>query len=135
MPLWPQLAVRRGREALAWYVEAFGAEVQYQVGGTDEHESVVAQVAAGDAIWWVVDESPEHGTNSPETTGGTTVRLTLVVGDPAAVQARAVAAGAREIRAVAEEYGWLLGQIEDPYGHRWEIGRPREGWPGYEPSP
>jgi PhnB protein len=134
MPLWPQLAVRRGREAVAWYAEAFAAEVQFQVGGTDEHESVVAQLAAGDAIWWVADESPEHGTHSPETVGGSTVRLTLVVDDPAPVVARAVAAGAREVTPVAEEYGWLLGQVEDPYGHRWDVGRPLGDWPGYPPG-
>jgi PhnB protein len=129
-PIWPQLAVRRGREAVGWYVEAFGAEIQYQVGGTDEHERIVAQLAAGDAIFWVVDEAPAYGTASPEAVGGTTVRLMLVVGDPAAAQARAVAAGATELTPVAEEYGWLNGQIEDPYGHRWDIGRPRPGWPG-----
>src|SRR6478609_1529601 len=37
--------------------------------------------------------------------------------------------GAREVAPVSEEYGWLLGRIEDPFGHHWEIGRPLVPWP------
>jgi PhnB protein len=40
-----------------------------------------------------------------------------------------VAAGATQVRAVADEHGWQLGRIEDPYGHYWEIGRPLGYWP------
>ena len=124
-----QLSVRRGRAALAFYEQAFGARVVYQVGGTDEHESVVAQLDVGDASFWVADESPEHANFSPETLGGGTVRMLLVVEDPDAVVARAVGAGAREVYAVAEEHGWRLGRVEDPFGHHWEIGRPLVPWP------
>lgn len=124
-----QLSVRRGRAAIAFYEQAFGARVVYQVGGTDEHESVVAQLAVGNASFWVADESPEHANHSPETLGGGTVRMLLVVADPDAVVAQAVAAGAREVYAVAEEHGWQLGRIEDPFGHHWEIGRPLVPWP------
>jgi hypothetical protein len=42
---------------------------------------------------------------------------------------RAVAAGAREVRPVREEHRWLLGRIEDPFGHHWEIGWPLIPWP------
>ena len=124
-----QLSVRRGRAAIAFYEEAFGARVVYRVGGTDEHESVVAQLQVGDASFWVADESPEHANYSPETLGGGTVRMLLVVADPDAVVAQAVAAGAREVYSVAEEHGWRLGRIEDPFGHHWEIGRPLGPWP------
>ena len=55
--------------------------------------------------------------------------MALIVDDPHAVVARAIAAGAREVWPVAEEYGWVLGRIEDPYGHHWEIGKPRGDWP------
>jgi PhnB protein len=127
--LMPELAVRRGREALAFYAEAFGAEVEYRVGGTDEHEPVVAQLAIDGARFWVSDESPEHGSASPESLGGATARMLLVVDDPDAVVARAVAAGAEEAAAVVEEHGWRLGRVRDPYGHHWEIGRPLGPWP------
>jgi PhnB protein len=127
--LMPQLAVRRGREAVEWYREALGAEEQYRVGGTDAHEPVVAQLGIGEAAFWVSDEAPEHGTHSPESLGGGTVRLTLVVDDPDAVVARAVAAGATELAPVEEEHGWRLGRIADPFGHHWEVGRPLGPWP------
>ena len=125
----PQLSVRRGREAIEFYKAAFGAAEIYRVGGTDEHEAVVSQLAVDEATFWVADESPEHANFSPETLGGGTARMLLVVEDPDAVVARAVAAGAREVYPVGEEHGWRLGRIEDPFGHHWEIGRPLGRWP------
>jgi PhnB protein len=121
--------VRRGREAVAWYVEAFGAVVDYQVGGTDGMPEVVAQLSVGDAVFWISDESQDDENFSPESLGGATTRMALVVDDPRAVMARAVEAGAREVYPAAEEHGWLLGRIEDPYGHHWEVGRPLGPWP------
>jgi PhnB protein len=124
-----QLSVRDGRAALDFYGRAFGAAVEYQVGGTDEHPAVVAQLAVGGARFWVADESPDHANFSPQTLGGGTVRMLLIVEDPAAAVARAVDAGAREVRPVSAEHRWLLGRIEDPFGHHWEIGRPTIPWP------
>jgi PhnB protein len=125
----PQLSVRRGRAAVEFYKSAFGAEEVYRVGGTDEHEPVVSQLTVGSASFWVADESPEHGNFSPESVGGGTVRLLLIVDDPDAAIARAVAAGATEVYAASEEHGWRLGRIADPFGHHWEIGRPLGEWP------
>jgi PhnB protein len=125
----PQLAVRRGRAAVAFYCAAFDAIELYRVGGTDEHEPVVAQLKVGETGFWVSDESPEHGSHSPESIGGSTVRLLLVVEEPGAVVERAVGLGATLHAPVAEEHGWLLGRIEDPFGHHWEIGRALVPWP------
>jgi PhnB protein len=125
----PQLSVRRGRAAVEFYRAAFGAREIYRVGGDDENESVVAQLAVGEASFWVADESPEHGTFSPESVGGGTVRLLLVVDDPDAAIERAVAAGATQLAAAGDEHGWRLGRIADPFGHHWEIGRPLGQWP------
>ena len=124
-----QLSVRRGREAVAFYVEAFGAREIYRVGGTDEHEPVVSQLSVGATSFWVADESPEHLNFSPETLNGGSARLLLVVDDPDAVTACAIVAGASEVRAVGDEHGWRLGRIVDPFGHHWEIGRPLRSWP------
>jgi PhnB protein len=110
-------------------VAAFGAVEIYRVGGTDEHEQVVAQLSVGDSTFWVSDESPAHKNFSPESVGGCTVRLLLVVEDPGAVLERAVALGAVEVAPVGEEHGWLLGRLVDPFGHHWEIGRPLVEWP------
>jgi PhnB protein len=124
-----QLSVRRGREAVEFYREAFGAVEVYRVGGTDAHEEVVSQLVVGDTAFWVADEAPPHGNHSPESLGGGSVRMLLVVDDPAGVVARAVELGAREVRPVVDEHGWLLGRLADPFGHHWEVGRPLGEWP------
>ena len=120
----PELSVRRGRAAVEFYKTAFGARETYRVGGTDENQDVVAQLSVGGASFWVSDESPPNKHFSPESLGGSTVRLLLIVEDPHSVVERALASGATEVFAVEEQHGWLLGRIEDPFGHHWEIGRP-----------
>jgi PhnB protein len=55
--------------------------------------------------------------------------MLLIVDDPGGVMEQAKAAGATEIYAVAEEHGWLLGRVVDPFGHHWEIGKPLVEWP------
>jgi PhnB protein len=121
-----QLSVRRGPEAIAFYEAAFGAVVDYKVGD----ESIVAQLSIGDsATFWVADESPEHANFSPETLGGGTVRMLLLVDDPDGVIARAVDAGASLVSEASDEHGWRLGRVADPFGHHWEIGKPLIEWP------
>jgi PhnB protein len=129
MEISPELSVRRGTAAVEFYKAAFGAVEIYRVGGTDEHEAVVAQLSLGRGSFWVADESPEHKNFSPESVGGSTVRLLLIVEDPRMVCERAVELGATEVASVEESHGWLLGRIEDPFGHHWEIGKPLTDWP------
>lgn len=117
----PWLCVRRSGQALDFYKAAFGAVEVFRMDGGD---SVVARLAVDGAEFWLSDESPEHFNFSPESLGGITVRLILTVGDPDAVFARAIAAGAKEVFPVVEEYGWRVGRVVDPFGHHWEIGRP-----------
>jgi uncharacterized glyoxalase superfamily protein PhnB len=38
----------------------------------------------------------------------------------------AVAAGARVVTPMKDDYGWHLGRLVDPFGHHWEIGKPLE---------
>jgi PhnB protein len=86
---------------------------------------VVAQLSVGGAEFWVADESPENLNFSPESLGGGTVRLVMVVDSPDAAFARAVKAGAQVVWAVEDQpYGWRVGRIVDPFGHHWEIGKP-----------
>ena len=124
-----ELSVRNGRAAVEFYKAAFGAIEAFRVGGSDQLEEVVSQLAIGDALFWVEDESPPHGNFSPESVGGSTVRVLLTVDDPHAVVEQALTAGASLISAVAEEHAWLIGRIDDPFGHRWEIGKPLVDWP------
>jgi PhnB protein len=119
----PMLSVRRGASAVEFYRAAFGAVERFRIEAPSGE--VVCRLAVDGAEFWVSDESPAHRNYSPESLGGGTVRLVLTVADPDAVVARAVAAGAREIRPVQEEeFGWRIGRVLDPFGHDWEIGHP-----------
>jgi PhnB protein len=118
----PMLSVRRGATAVEFYKAAFGARELYRVDAPDG--AVVARLAVDSAEFWVADESPEHQNFSPETLGGGTVRMVMIVDDPDAACARAIAAGAIEVWAVGNGHGWRLGRVVDPFGHHWEIGKP-----------
>ena len=118
----PELWVERASEAVAFYQAAFGATTLLRVGDGDD---IVARLAVGDARFWVGAANAELHRLSPEAVGGRTSRTLLVVDDPDAVVARAVAAGATETAPVADEHGWRVGRIIDPFGHEWEIGSPR----------
>ena len=113
------LSVKNWDQAFDFYKRAFGARELYQVPGGG-----VGQLAVEDAEFWVAEESTEHQNFSPQTLGWCSVRMLLIVADPAAMCDRAVAAGATLVVAVADNYGWRLGRIVDPFGHHWEIGRP-----------
>ena len=113
------LSVRDWARAMDFYMAAFGAVEMVRVEGGG-----VGQLAVGGAEFWVAEESPEHQNFSPQTLGGCSVRMLLIVEDPATVCARAVKAGARQVVPVADEHGWRLGRIVDPFGHHWEIARP-----------
>ncbi len=70
----------------------------------------------------VADEYPEMGIRSPNAIGGTPVTISVYVEDVDAVFNRAVAAGAKSLRAVENQfYGDRSGQFEDPFGHRWSV--------------
>jgi PhnB protein len=113
------LSVRNWAQAIDFYKTAFGANESFRVDGGG-----VAQLSVSGAEFWVSEESPQHLNFSPESLGGCSVRMLLIVEDPTAVCAQAVAAGATEIAPVTDDYGWRLGRIVDPSGHHWEIGRP-----------
>jgi PhnB protein len=117
----PMLSVRKGARAVEFYKAAFDAAELFRIDAPDG--SVVARLAVDGAEFWVADESPEHQNFSPESLGGGSVRMVMVVDDPDAVFERAVAAGAKQVWPVGNQYGWRLGRIVDPYGHHWEIGK------------
>ncbi len=118
----PMLSVRRGAKAIEFYKAAFGAGELFRL--DSESGEVVARLFVGAAEFWVADESPEHQNFSPESLGGGSVRMVMIVEDPDAAFDRAVTAGATVVRPVSNQYGWRLGRIVDPFGHHWEIGKP-----------
>lgn len=119
----PLLSVKDGARAIEFYKAALGAIEIFRV--DDPGGAVVARLSIKGAEFWLADESPEHSNFSPETLGGSTVRVVLSVEDPDVVFARAVTAGATEVYPVSDQpYGWRIGRFTDPFGHHWEIGKP-----------
>lgn len=119
----PMLSLRDAPRASEFYQRAFGARELSRV--TSPEGRVVALLAISDAEFGVVDEAPRVGNLSPETLGGTSVRISLYVADPDAVAQRAVDAGAELIFPVEDQpYGMRQGRVRDPFGHHWLIGRP-----------
>lgn len=119
----PTLSVKGGARAVEFYKEAFGAVELHRATAPDGE--IVSQMEIEGALFFVADESPDHGNPGPERLGGTTVRIALIVADPDSVADRAVAAGGTLLYPVADQrYGWRLGLLLDPFGHRWEIGHP-----------
>lgn len=115
--------VRRGAEAIDFYTRAFGATTVSRIDAPDG--SVVARLSIGNGDFWLADESAPHQNFSPETLGGSTMRMVLITDDPHTAFDRAIAAGASSICPVRdEEYGWRIGRVIDPFGHHWEIGKP-----------
>lgn len=117
----PYLCVQGAASALEFYQQAFGAKEVLRLtepGGKIGH----AELDFNGARVFVADEYPDHGVLSPRSLGGSPVSIVLVVEDVDALTARAVAAGARLLRPVEDQfYGDRTGKLEDPFGHIWHV--------------
>ncbi|MGE0698186.1 MAG: VOC family protein [Hyphomicrobiaceae bacterium] len=116
----PYLRVGDAAAAIKFYKKAFGAKENYRLtmAGKIGH----AELDVGGSVLMLSDEFPDAKAIGPKALKGTSVMLTLYVADVDKVVAKAVRAGARVRREVADQfYGDRMGQIEDPYGHVWSI--------------
>lgn len=115
----PYLCVKGASDAIAFYVRAFGAVETMRLaepGGRIGH----AEIRIGEARLMLSDEFPEEGVASPSTLGGSPVAIHLYVGDVDALAERAVAAGAKLLRPIEDQfYGDRSAALLDPFGHRW----------------
>jgi len=107
--------------AIDFYCAVFDATVRLRldgVGGRIEH----AELQLGDSVIMLADEFPDEDLRGPRSIGGTPVSLNVYVEDVDAVFARALSAGATQLRAIEDQfYGDRSGRIEDPFGHRWRV--------------
>jgi PhnB protein len=119
------LVVRDAPRAIEFYKEAFGATELARLndpGGNIIH----AQLRIGDSP---LDIAPEQGdyNRSPQSLGGSTVPIELYVEDVDAVAQRAIAAGAKVIFPIADQfYGDRSGRLQDPFGHMWIVSTHKE---------
>ena len=113
--------VRGADRAAAFYRDAFGAEELDRI-PTPDGRLMSVRLRFGDSVLHVADEFPEMGVLGPASIGGTPVVLSLEVSDAEAVFAQALTAGA-EVRQPLHDAFWgdRHGQLEDPFGHRWNV--------------
>jgi uncharacterized glyoxalase superfamily protein PhnB len=121
MHITAHIVVNGADAAATFYAQAFGAEEIERIPTPDGHLMSV-QLRIGDSVLHVSDEFPEMGVVAPPTLGGSPVVLALDVPDADAAFTRAVEAGATVRQPVGDMFwGERHGQLEDPFGHRWNI--------------
>ena len=117
----PYLIIKGAAAALEFYKNAFGATELLRMPKPDGRIGH-AEIKIGDSIIMLADEFPEIGARSPDFYGGSPITIMLYVADVDAVFNRAVAAGAKVERLVANQfYGDRTGGIIDPFGHKWYL--------------
>ena len=122
----PYLVVKDAAGAIDYYKKVFGAQELFRLSGPDGKVGH-AELKVGDSIVMLADEAPQMGALSPPTIGGSPVRILLYVENVDEIVPRAVAAGAKIVRPVADQfYGDRAGGIEDPFGHYWHVATHKE---------
>ena|SRR6185312_17156861 len=121
MALTPHIVVRGAEQAVRFYIEAFGATEVSRI-PTPDGRLMSVELSIGGGSLHLADEFPEMGVLGPESIGGTPVVLALEVRDADATFAAAVASGATVRQPLADMFwGDRHGQLEDPFGHRWNV--------------
>src|SRR6476660_9882058 len=112
----PRMTFRDVAKAIEFYKAAFGAKetFRFEVGAGIAH----AEITIGDSVVILAEEWPEGGRFSPETTGNSPVAMTIQVPDVDAFAERAIAAGAKLQRPIADQfYGRRDANLLDPFGY------------------
>ncbi|MET0502860.1 MAG: VOC family protein, partial [Candidatus Binatia bacterium] len=122
----PYLIVKGADRAIDFYNKVFGAAQRLRMdgpNGTVGH----AEIEIDGSVIMLADEFPDMGYRSPQSIGATPVSLHLYVKDVDDCFNRAVAAGAKSMRPVEDQfYGDRSGTVEDPFGHVWTISTHKE---------
>lgn len=118
-PLIPYLAVHDAAKAIAFYQQAFDASELYRLVDPESGKIGHAELLINGTIFMLADEYPAHN-KTPQTLGGTTVKLTLMVEDVDTIVDRATAAGAIVVMPPCDQfYGHRSASVRDPFGHEW----------------
>ncbi len=128
----PYLIVKGAAEAIDFYKRAFGATELLRMAdpqGRIGH----AEIKIGDSVIMLADEHPAMGYRGPRSLGGSSVSILLYLENVDGVFERAIKAGAKAQRAVADQfYGDRSGTLEDPFGHVWTVATHVEDVPAEE---
>ena len=118
----PYLIVDGAAEAIRFYADAFGAEEVMRMPMGDSGKLAHAEIRIQGSHVMLADEFPEMGFLGPLKRGGATASLMIYLPEVDSAFARALAAGAKEERAPADQFwGDRMGTLVDPFGHRWTL--------------
>lgn len=121
-PISPYLIVDDASAAIAFYAKAFSAEEKIRVPTADGKGVMHAEIRIGGDVVMLGEANPDWNLKSPKTLGGSPASIFLYVEDVDTVFATAVTAGAAEIMPPADMFwGDRMGQVVDPFGHKWAI--------------
>jgi PhnB protein len=123
----PYLIIKDAASAIEFYKKAFDATEVERIADPDGKVRH-GEIRIGDSMFMITDESPEYPEwLGPLSRGGTPVHIYLYVEDVDEVFKRAIAAGARELLPVQDQfYGDRWGGVTDPFGHVWYIATHKE---------
>jgi PhnB protein len=124
----PYLVIKGAAEAIEYYKDVFGATVVVRMDGPDGKVGH-AELQIGDSRIMLADENPSmgQGYTSAATVGGSPVSLYLYVPDCDKVIEKAVAAKAKILKPVQDQfYGDRSGFFQDPFGHLWGVATHKE---------
>lgn len=125
--LTPTLTVKDARRAIAYYEKAFGAELVGRVAEMPDGKVGHAELSIGDSRLMLNDEFPTMGSAAPRPEGPSSTLMFLYVPNADAVFDAAVAAGAKVLMPLADQFwGDRYGVVVDPFGHRWGIATHKE---------
>jgi PhnB protein len=117
----PYLVVADGAKAIDFCKEAFGATELMRLADPDGRIAH-AELKIGDSVIMLSGAAPEYGRLSPQSLGGTPVTIHLYVENVDAWANQVVAAGAKILRPVQDQfYGERSGRLQDPFGHVWIV--------------
>jgi PhnB protein len=118
----PYMIIKDCAAAITYYQKAFGAIVTYQLIDPVDGRIGHAELRIGDNDIFMADEYPDFGALSPDSIGGSPVKMHLDVNDADAVVASAMAHGGMLLQPIRQEpFGYRKGLIEDPFGYSWFI--------------
>jgi PhnB protein len=117
----PYLIFEDANSAIHFYEKAFGAQELFRMpmGNRIGH----AEIQIGNSRIMLADEAPQMDAYGPKHHNGSPVSLMLYVEDVDSFTKKAVAAGAKVLRPVKDQfYGDRSGTFLDPFGYKWTIG-------------
>ena len=118
----PYMCVKDAADALAFYRRAFGAKEAFRLTEPGSGRIGHAEFDIGNSRVMISDEYPDFGALSPQSVGGSPIKLHLAVDDVDAFVKTAVSAGATVLRPPKDQFfGERNAMIADPFGHSWFV--------------